>query len=109
MKRFFIISILFVSCMTVYAQEQYPVNFINRLWLCAPTSYSGETDNGNIERQVTGWKDELCKFSEVSGQKKYNCKFSRAQINEIVSAMRSGDAEEILTKYKEDSQICTPD
>ena len=137
MKKFFtVILILIISCIcTVSAQNND--SFINALRNCTPYNSSGEIDINGITavttKQMRGWQNDKCTYKEsISFQDKTIntvCRFSRPQIDEIVSvadayyltqkysqeevdtssfeSVKNNPIAQVIGKYLQDSSVCT--
>ncbi len=126
MKKILLTSgIIVFSTAMIFAAEtkKYDEGFVVRFLHCLPSSQSLilTSDEGNISisRQITGWsngiKDNKCAYSEKvttnNGTKTFSCNFTRAQIDELVSAMKSdpngnSTAELTWNRYKNIPDVC---
>ena len=107
MKRYIIlVLILVLMCIcTTYAKNQDA--FINALRNCTPYNASGDmVINGvatSTTKQMQGWNNGKCTYKETlifNGQQITTvCRFSKPQIQEIVSV---ADAFDITQKYTEE-------
>lgn len=104
MKKFlFSMALLFVMPI-VFADE---TAFFEALKTCSPYSSSGavSTEGMSVKAstKITGWENDKCVYKEFIDMQGINscvtCKFSKTQLNELVSVMR---AYSIVSGYTDD-------
>lgn len=137
MKKFYIFLLLSsVVCISIaYAQTNDA--FINALRNCTPYNSSGELTvngiNATSTKRMQGWSNEKCTYKETLSFGGNNvttvCRFSKPQIQEIVSVadayfltqqysneeldtssldgIQNNPVAKVLGKYLQDPNVCT--
>lgn len=105
MKKFILLAILSaVTALVAFADSE----FITAFKTCSPFTDSGavDTEGMHVEstKKIIGWEDNKCSYRETVNFSGINsttaCKFTKPQIDEIVSVMQ---AYEIVQKYTKES------
>lgn len=97
-------------------EAKYSNLFATRLNFCLPYSGSVTLEDGTkINRKILSWKENKCRYWEVSTDKKekktYTCNFSREDINSLSPAMKAdpdgkNSADAVWDLYKQDGGVC---
>ncbi len=121
MKKLFLLTgiILITALTTLAAEVIYSNIFINKFLHCLPSTVTytltGENGDINVKMGMHGWKNRACRYSETRTEgdttTNYNCNFTRDQVNELVSAMKSdptgeGVAQQTWERYKKTPEVC---
>ena len=96
-----ILSLVLFATLSVFASD---MGFTKALKNCSAYSDSGQvqTSGMNVKsnKKIIGWQGDRCAYKETVSFMNINseisCKFTKAQINEIVSVM---DAYDLVQKY----------
>lgn len=100
-KYIFFACTIIATCLIVFADD---AKFINALKNCSSFSESGtvNTEGVNVtsHKKILGWENDKCVYQETVQFSGINscitCKFTKSQINELVSVMQAYD---IVQKY----------
>ena len=139
MNKYLIFGLtLAIGCSIVLAEEAISSKFINALQNCSSSysesgSFTTDGTTVNSSKRILGWQNGKCvyqekvKFSDMNSC--VTCRFSKSQLSELASVMRSWEvvqsysAEEVdysksanvqnnpvvkvWNKYLQDSSVCT--
>ncbi len=109
MKKFIIVLMGLVLTVgsAFAANTNFSKEFLNRLSTCTYYSESIESPFFTSKSEILGWKQDKCQFInkiyQVNNIYQIECKFSKDQINKLISAVASENAAVMQYEFKDNA------
>ncbi len=120
MKKMFVLLVILSSSIAFAAETvKYSKGFSVKFLHCLPAeqevTFMTEAGEAKMVRSMHGWKDHKCVYTETittgDNTVSRNCYFTREQVNELVSAMKSDPngesiADQVWERYRNIPEVC---